>query len=89
MCLRRMRPANLLAPALRRLAIVETDRFPKLGRALYANGLARAIAGLAAALQRWVDRGFLVLDDPMVEAHPVQLASDGRSRKSGNVFRHL
>lgn len=60
-----------LAPKLlrlRRLVISETDRFPELGRALYQGGPGRAIAGLAAALQRWTDRGFLVLDDPMVAA---------------------
>ena len=53
---------------LRRLVISETDRFPELGRALYACGPGRAIAALAAALERWADRGFLVLDDPMVAA---------------------
>jgi TetR/AcrR family transcriptional repressor of mexJK operon len=60
-----------LAPKLlrlRRLVISETDRFPELGRALYEGGPGRAIAGLAAALQRWADRGFLVLDEPMVAA---------------------
>ena len=53
---------------LRRLVISETDRFPELGRALYEGGPGRAIAGLAAAMQRWADRGFLTLDDPMVGA---------------------
>ncbi|THD61533.1 TetR/AcrR family transcriptional regulator [Phenylobacterium sp.] len=53
---------------LRRLVISETDRFPELGRALYEGGPGRAIAGLAAALRRWSDRGFLTLDDPMVAA---------------------
>ena len=53
---------------LRRLVISETDRFPELGRALYEGGPGRAIAGLAAALQRWADRGLLVLDQPMVAA---------------------
>jgi AcrR family transcriptional regulator len=60
-----------LAPKLlrlRRLVISETDRFPELGRALYDGGPGRAIAGLAAALQRWTDRGLLVLDEPMVAA---------------------
>ncbi|HEX4195962.1 MAG TPA: TetR/AcrR family transcriptional regulator [Caulobacteraceae bacterium] len=60
-----------LAPKLlrlRRLVISETDRFPELGRALYEGGPGRAIAGLAAALRRWTDRGLLVLDDPMVAA---------------------
>jgi TetR/AcrR family transcriptional repressor of mexJK operon len=60
-----------LAPKLlrlRRLVISETDRFPELGRALYEGGPGRAIAGLAAALHRWTDRGLLVLDDPMVAA---------------------
>jgi TetR/AcrR family transcriptional repressor of mexJK operon len=61
----------VLAPRLlrlRRLVISETDRFPELGRALYEGGPGRAIAGLAAALQRWADRGLLVLDEPMVAA---------------------
>jgi len=53
---------------LRRLVISETDRFPELGRALYEGGPGRAIAGLAEALRRWTDRGFLVLDDPVVAA---------------------
>ena len=60
-----------LAPKLlrlRRLVISETDRFPELGRALYEGGPGRAIAGLAAALQRWSDRGLLTLDDPMIAA---------------------
>ncbi len=60
-----------LAPKLlrlRRLVISETDRFPELGRALYDGGPGRAIAGLAAALQRWSDRGLLRLDEPMVAA---------------------
>jgi TetR/AcrR family transcriptional repressor of mexJK operon len=60
-----------LAPKLlrlRRLVISETDRFPELGRALYEGGPGRAIAGLAAALQRWADRGLLALDEPMVAA---------------------
>ena len=60
-----------LAPKLlrlRRLVISETDRFPELGRALYEGGPGRAIAGLAAALRRWTDRGFLALDEPMVAA---------------------
>jgi AcrR family transcriptional regulator len=60
-----------LAPKLlrlRRLVISETDRFPELGRALYEGGPGRAIAGLAAALQRWTDRGLLALDEPMVAA---------------------
>jgi TetR/AcrR family transcriptional repressor of mexJK operon len=60
-----------LAPKLlrlRRLVISETDRFPELGRALYEGGPGRAIAGLAAALQRWTDRGLLVLDEPNVAA---------------------
>ena len=60
-----------LAPKLlrlRRLVISETDRFPELGRALYEGGPGRAIAGLAAALQRWADRGLLMLDEPMVAA---------------------
>ena len=53
---------------LRRLVISETDRFPELGRALYEGGPGRAIAGFAAALQRWADRGLLVLDAPLVAA---------------------
>ncbi|HEY4075531.1 MAG TPA: TetR/AcrR family transcriptional regulator [Rhizomicrobium sp.] len=53
---------------LRRLVISETDRFPALGRALYEGGPGRAIAGLAAALRRWADRGLLTFDDPMVAA---------------------
>jgi len=53
---------------LRRLVISETDRFPELGRALYEGGPGRAIAGLAAALQRWAERGLLALDEPMVAA---------------------
>jgi TetR/AcrR family transcriptional regulator, mexJK operon transcriptional repressor len=53
---------------IRRLAISEADRFPDLGRALYENGPLRAIVGLAATLQRWKDRGLLVMDDPMVAA---------------------
>ncbi len=60
-----------LAPKLlrlRRLVISETDRFPELGRALYEGGPGRAIADLAAALQRWTDRGLLTLDEPMVAA---------------------
>lgn len=60
-----------LAPKLlrlRRLVIAETDRFPELGRALYEGGPGRAIAGLAAALRRWTDRGLLMLDEPMVAA---------------------
>jgi TetR/AcrR family transcriptional regulator, mexJK operon transcriptional repressor len=60
-----------LAPKLlrlRRLVISETDRFPELGRALYEGGPGRAIAGLAAALGRWADRGLLALDEPMVAA---------------------
>jgi len=60
-----------LAPKLmrlRRLVISETDRFPELGRALYEGGPGLAITGLAGALQRWVDRGLLVLDDPVVAA---------------------
>jgi TetR/AcrR family transcriptional repressor of mexJK operon len=63
--------AIALAPKLlrlRRLVISETDRFPELGGALYEGGPGRAIAGLAAALQRWADRELLVLDDPMVGA---------------------
>jgi TetR/AcrR family transcriptional repressor of mexJK operon len=60
-----------LAPKLlrlRRLVISETDRFPELGRALYEGGPGRAIASLAAALQRWTDRGLLRLDEPTVAA---------------------
>jgi len=60
-----------LAPKLlrlRRLVISETDRFPELGRALYEGGPGRAIAGLAAALKRWTDRGLLILDEPMIAA---------------------
>jgi len=60
-----------LAPKLlrlRRLVISQTDRFPELGRALYEGGPGRVIAGLATALQRWADRGLLVLDDPTVAA---------------------
>jgi AcrR family transcriptional regulator len=60
-----------LAPKLlrlRRLVISETDRFPELGRALYEGGPGRAIAGLAAALRRWNDRGLLLLDDPTIAA---------------------
>ena len=60
-----------LAPKLlrlRRLVISETDRFPELGRALYDGGPGRAIAGLAAALQRWTDRGLLMLDEPTIAA---------------------
>ena len=60
-----------LAPKLlrlRRLVISETDRFPELGRALYEGGPGRAIAGLAAALQRWTDRGLLAPNEPMVAA---------------------
>jgi TetR/AcrR family transcriptional regulator, mexJK operon transcriptional repressor len=60
-----------LAPKLlrlRRLVISETDRFPELGRALYDGGPGRAIAGLAAALRRWADRGLLRLDEPTVAA---------------------
>lgn len=53
---------------LRRLVISETDRFPELGKALYEGGPGRAIAGLAAALRRWADRGLLALDDPMIAA---------------------
>lgn len=53
---------------LRRLVISETDRFPELGRALYEGGPGRAIAGLAAALQRWADHGLLVLEDATVAA---------------------
>jgi TetR/AcrR family transcriptional regulator, mexJK operon transcriptional repressor len=63
--------AVALAPKLmrlRRLVISETDRFPELGRALYEGGPGRAIIGFAAALQRWADRGLLVLDEPMVAA---------------------
>jgi len=61
----------VLAPRLlrlRRVVISETDRFPELGRALYEGGPGRAIAGLAAALRRWSDRGLLILDEPMVAA---------------------
>jgi AcrR family transcriptional regulator len=60
-----------LAPKLlrlRRLVISETDRFPELGRALYEGGPGRAIAGLAAALQRWTDRQLLMVDEPMIAA---------------------
>ncbi len=60
-----------LAPKLlrlRRLVISEADRFPELGRALYEGGPGRAIADLAAALQRWSDRGLLRLDDSMIAA---------------------
>ncbi len=60
-----------LAPKLlrlRRLVISQTDRFPQLGRALYEGGPGRAIAGLATTLQRWADRGLLVLEDPKVAA---------------------
>jgi TetR/AcrR family transcriptional repressor of mexJK operon len=60
-----------LAPKLlrlRRLVISETDRFPELGRALYEGGPGRAIAGLAAALQRWTDRGLLAPNEPTVAA---------------------
>ena len=53
---------------LRRLAISETDRFPELGRALYEGGPQRAITGFARTLQRWTDRGLLVLNEPMVAA---------------------
>jgi AcrR family transcriptional regulator len=60
-----------LAPRLlrlRRLVISETDRFPELGRALYEGGPGRAIAGLAEALRRWTERGFLSLDEPNIAA---------------------
>lgn len=60
-----------LAPKLlrlRRLVVSEAVRFPELGRALYEGEPGRAIAGLAAALQRWTDRGLLVLDEPMTAA---------------------
>jgi TetR/AcrR family transcriptional repressor of mexJK operon len=49
---------------LRRLVISETDRFPELGRALYEGGSGRAIAGLAAALQRWTDPRLLAQPAP-------------------------
>jgi AcrR family transcriptional regulator len=53
---------------LRRLVIGEAGRFPELGRALYAGGPGRAVAGLAAALARWTDRGLLAIDDPQAAA---------------------
>lgn len=44
---------------LRRLAIAEASRFPELGREVYEGGPGRAIAGLAAAFERWSDKGLL------------------------------
>jgi AcrR family transcriptional regulator len=60
-----------LAPRLlqlRRMVIGEATRFPDLGRALYEGGPGRAIAGLAAMLDRWAGYGLLTLDDPMAAA---------------------
>lgn len=55
---------------LRRLVIGEASRFPELGRALYEDGPARAIAGLTAAFARWSERGLLAIDDaPAAASH--------------------
>jgi TetR/AcrR family transcriptional repressor of mexJK operon len=53
---------------LRRLAIGEVERFPQLGRAVYAGGPGRAIAGLAAAFARWTALGLLDTPDATVAA---------------------
>ncbi len=60
-----------LAPELlqlRRLVIGEAGRFPELGKALYEGGPGRAIAGLAATLERWARHGLLVIADPLAAA---------------------
>ena len=53
---------------LRRLVIGEVGRFPELGAALYAGGPGRAIASLAATIERLADRGALSVHDPLLAA---------------------
>jgi AcrR family transcriptional regulator len=53
---------------LRRLVIGEVSRFPELGAALYAGGPGRAVASLAATLERLVAKGALAIGDPALAA---------------------
>jgi TetR/AcrR family transcriptional regulator, mexJK operon transcriptional repressor len=53
---------------LRRLVIGEVGRFPEAGRIFYERGPERAVATLAAALERLAARGVLRVDDPILAA---------------------
>ncbi len=53
---------------LRRLVIGEVVRFPDLARTLYEHGPQRAISALAAAFERFTDRGLLTVSDPQTAA---------------------
>jgi TetR/AcrR family transcriptional regulator, mexJK operon transcriptional repressor len=53
---------------LRRLVIGEANRFPDLGRAFYARGAGRTIAGLAPVFERLTARGLLRAHDPELAA---------------------
>ncbi len=51
--------------ALRRLLIAEARRFPELAASYYQRAPGRVINGLAAALQRYDQRGELTVDEPV------------------------
>jgi len=53
---------------LRRLVIANADRFPEMGRAWYERGFERALATLAAQLQRLADLRLLDVEDAVIAA---------------------
>jgi len=85
---------------LRRLVISEVSRFPELARVLYERGPQRAMAAIAATLQRLAERGLLRIDDPadaashfnwLVMAAPINqamLLGDGAIPKPAELRRH-
>lgn len=85
---------------LRRLVISEVSRFPELAKVLYERGPQRAMAAIAATLQRLAERGLLRIDDPadaaihfnwLVMAAPINqamLLGDGAIPKPAELRRH-
>jgi hypothetical protein len=53
---------------LRRVVIGEAGRFPDLGKALYESGPKRAMAAMAAMIQRLADRELLRIEDAATAA---------------------
>ncbi|MCT7374949.1 TetR/AcrR family transcriptional regulator [Chelativorans salis] len=53
---------------LRRLVIAEAERFPELGKALYARGPQRSIDRLAEAFAHYNRNGWIKADDPQAAA---------------------
>jgi TetR/AcrR family transcriptional repressor of mexJK operon len=54
---------------IRRLVIAEASRFPDLGRIYWERGFERVLRTLAAAIDRFAERGLLKVADSMMAAN--------------------